>query len=615
MALVNGTNYDHIDLHAASGGDVTRHKLQDTDGRAMVAPTEASSTASAAHPAGSYFIYNNKLYQATSDIASGGTITPNTNCKEAPLGASVSDLKSALAYNSDTDIVTSVTWEQGSITNITDYAGAGTNTSSTRIRTSFAKTMGNLKVSVGTGFTFIYAIFDSTNTLLSSRQTFSSDAINITGDIKTVRIVVAKSNSGNIVPSEIFTSGIVIRKDNELVTMSDVTNAMKSTNAQVEENKENIAHLIGLTYTDDATWYQGAYKYPNNINDTPSGNATRICVSLKLDPSRINVIHIANASYQYTYGYFDANGNSLASTTTWQTQDLSINNSNAVTLHMTMRKSDDSNITPSAYADQIIVYYDGDMEALIDATQQIKLKVMTFNLGRFSYGIAPYYLDNDYAEKLANYKHFFSSNACDLLGLQEQSNYLDGVDSGSVVTNTELFAYLYPYNEDYDKQTCIKSKYPLTQKGTGNFSTGKPYTYATLNIGNKTIYLLDVHLTPGQDATAETKRQTEISEILTLLTGRTYFIMFGDFNAQSTTLFYSFTSAGYKIANGGYLPFEWTYSYNIADYSAQTPSDQIRYMDNVVTSANIVIDYAYRINTYADLSSDHLPIIAQLTVN
>ena len=53
MALVNGTNYDHIDLQAAAGGDVTRHKLQDTDARAMVAPTEASSTASVAHAAGS----------------------------------------------------------------------------------------------------------------------------------------------------------------------------------------------------------------------------------------------------------------------------------------------------------------------------------------------------------------------------------------------------------------------------------------------------------------------------------------------------------------------------------------------------------------------------------
>lgn len=119
MALVNGTNYDHIDLHAASGGDVTRHKLQDTDGRAMVAPTEASSTASAAHPAGSYFIYNNKLYQATSDIASGGTITPNTNCKEAPLGASVSDLKSAI-YGGEVDISSEFTFTSSRRVDSTD---------------------------------------------------------------------------------------------------------------------------------------------------------------------------------------------------------------------------------------------------------------------------------------------------------------------------------------------------------------------------------------------------------------------------------------------------------------------------------------------------------------
>ena len=96
MALINGSNYDHIDVKSAAGTDVTRHKLQDTDVRAMMAPTESSSTASAAHAAGSYFIYNNTLYQATADIASGGTITPNTNCKAVTLGSDVSDLKSAI---------------------------------------------------------------------------------------------------------------------------------------------------------------------------------------------------------------------------------------------------------------------------------------------------------------------------------------------------------------------------------------------------------------------------------------------------------------------------------------------------------------------------------------
>ena len=101
MAVVNGTNYDHIDIMPSGTTNVTRHKLQDTDGRAMLAPTEASSTASAAHATGTYFIYGGVLYQATADIASGGTITPGTNCKEAPLGDSVSDLKSALTAYTD----------------------------------------------------------------------------------------------------------------------------------------------------------------------------------------------------------------------------------------------------------------------------------------------------------------------------------------------------------------------------------------------------------------------------------------------------------------------------------------------------------------------------------
>ena len=159
MALVNGTNYDHIDLHSASGGDVTRHKLQDTDGRAMVAPTEASSTASAAHPAGSYFIYNNKLYQATSDIASGGTITPNTNCKEAPLGASVSDLKSAITLSG-----TSAQWVSGTY-NKSDCSSVN---SSTRIRTvkKMGKKTGAMSVKALTGYEFAVFGFDASETYL-----------------------------------------------------------------------------------------------------------------------------------------------------------------------------------------------------------------------------------------------------------------------------------------------------------------------------------------------------------------------------------------------------------------------------------------------------------------
>jgi hypothetical protein len=64
----------------------------------FTAPTEASSTASAAHATGEHFIYNGVLYVATTDIASGATITPNTNCRAVPggIGGEVSELKSAI---------------------------------------------------------------------------------------------------------------------------------------------------------------------------------------------------------------------------------------------------------------------------------------------------------------------------------------------------------------------------------------------------------------------------------------------------------------------------------------------------------------------------------------
>ena len=109
MALINGTNYDHIDLQAAAGGNVTRHKLQDTDGRSLVASTEASSTASAAHAVGSYFIFDGALYRATADIAQGGTIVTSGNGKNCEalqdgLGGDVSNLKSALDYKASINL-------------------------------------------------------------------------------------------------------------------------------------------------------------------------------------------------------------------------------------------------------------------------------------------------------------------------------------------------------------------------------------------------------------------------------------------------------------------------------------------------------------------------------
>lgn len=46
----------------------------------LIAPTEVTNKATRNYTAGSYLILNNVLYKVTSNIANGGTITPNTNC-------------------------------------------------------------------------------------------------------------------------------------------------------------------------------------------------------------------------------------------------------------------------------------------------------------------------------------------------------------------------------------------------------------------------------------------------------------------------------------------------------------------------------------------------------
>ena len=80
----------------------------------FTAPMEASSTASAAHAAGEHFIYNGILYVATTDIASGATITPGTNCRAVTggIGAEIGDLKSTLLNCNAYDVLYDVSLDK-----------------------------------------------------------------------------------------------------------------------------------------------------------------------------------------------------------------------------------------------------------------------------------------------------------------------------------------------------------------------------------------------------------------------------------------------------------------------------------------------------------------------
>ena len=96
MAIVNGTPYDHIDVQSVVGGNTTRHLLEDTDGRAAIAPNYADLTFPVKK--GTFCWYSGTLYTAKQDIdtseswtASHWVSSPLAN----ELAGRVGDLKSA----------------------------------------------------------------------------------------------------------------------------------------------------------------------------------------------------------------------------------------------------------------------------------------------------------------------------------------------------------------------------------------------------------------------------------------------------------------------------------------------------------------------------------------
>ena len=83
----------HDDAVAAAGSATAAAAVQDAVESMMgnYATVEASSTASKAYKVGEHLILNNILYRVTVAIASGGTITPNTNCVQTTVGDEIAN--------------------------------------------------------------------------------------------------------------------------------------------------------------------------------------------------------------------------------------------------------------------------------------------------------------------------------------------------------------------------------------------------------------------------------------------------------------------------------------------------------------------------------------------
>ena len=225
----------------------------------------------------------------------------------------------------------------------------------------------------------------------------------------------------------------------------------------------------------------------------------------------------------------------------------------------------------------------------------VHVKVLTYNIGAYTYGSAG---TIDESVVVPQCRAFFTDEDCDIVALCENKTSLD-----THTSDEAIYDYLYPYKINAINTTAIKSRFILTNTGSGTFTgdTQRPYVYGTVYINGKEIFLMCVHLSPSSSET----RAAEYAELFEILENHETFIVFGDFNADSATAQNEYNlilAQGYHVANGGYLGL-------INTYGTTT-----EYLDNIFTSSDITIAKTYVPNVYDKMPSDHLPLVCDLVI-
>jgi len=241
-----------------------------------------------------------------------------------------------------------------------------------------------------------------------------------------------------------------------------------------------------------------------------------------------------------------------------------------------------------------------------------KLRVMTYNVGHYNYGTGVGLPAEIYDEKVIHYRRFFGAADCDIVGMQEYDSRMDA--ENQIWANDALWDYYYPYSVNTGMQTALKSKYPISDGASHQLSNGQYYVDGYID----GIYVISVHLTVGTSSTQT--RLDEAAEIVALLDGKKSFIICGDFNCEpgeEDALYNVFLNAGCAVANCGWFGKYYTWSNNRTDFDDydNPTGTQLYYLDNIIVSPNISIDNVYPVpEAFGKLSSDHIPLIADLTI-
>lgn len=539
------------------------------------------------------------------------------------------DLSETITEIWDTNIAYGRTWEQGSYVDDTFDSEKTNVTSRIRCLIELDSTFTKMSIKIGSGFLYHYRLYDENKNKVAGSYDYSSneiERINI-ANAKYIRLLVMKPNNQVIKPYEAQNANIVISIDGDKRSMKEVSDDIKSINeylALYNPEISDLGKIEDLTITPvnlfDVSELVDGWRV--NADGTESPND---------DESVTGYIKCSYGDTIYTFRTYP-NAETLAPLTPVYVSEYNGNKEfiKRSGQYPTNGKKGQYNVTDkntryirieapktifSSYRYSIIVNWDGTNKyteyftpySVINTVNNKPktVKVMSYNLGKWSYGVGGGYEDTSTLfEKLKTTRRFFGKINADIVGMQEKRN---GFDKGNTINaNTEIIEHWYPYFATRDVTTLkwdvpeIRSKYKIVDGGYGKLSTDRNYVYGYVELYGKRVFLLNVHLDPFS---AE-KRATERADILQILADKKWFIMTGDFNAiDGESEYADWVSQGYNIANGGFF----------GNYITTHGVEQM--IDNIITSNNIRIDNVEVYSEAYDMcSSDHLPIVADLTL-
>lgn len=249
-----------------------------------------------------------------------------------------------------------------------------------------------------------------------------------------------------------------------------------------------------------------------------------------------------------------------------------------------------------------------------------EITVMSYNVAMYNNDTPDYISD----EKVLNFRKMLSKVNADFIGVQEDRPYIDANDT--LDSKDYLYYPIYPEKAG-SGGVAIHSKQKVTGNGMVKYSNDRNLRWATYSINGKVLLFISTHPIYGTSAADIAARAIQYNELfkwiyreITLNDYSTsnpvtcpvwdYCIITGDFNSNSATdranLTNEATARGFSMANGGYLG--WLKTCNLQLKTA-TP------LDNVLVSPNVIINSIETLTGwYNDLYSDHIPIIAKVTL-